>query len=112
MEPCRGHLPWGASCVAGRTLSGRASPTPAPPPPCRVVACPEPVGGWAQAPVTWGLVGWPEQASPRPEQRHGRPCVFILLSTNGIFSNGDWEMDLVFKKDVDFDDKAQGKYIP
>lgn len=30
MEPCRGHLPWGASCVAGRTLSGRASPTPAP----------------------------------------------------------------------------------
>lgn len=25
------------------------------------------------------------------------PCVFIL-SINGIFSNGDWEMDLVFKK--------------
>ena len=53
-----------------------------------------------------------EQALPCPEEHRERPCVFILLSRNGIFSNGDWEMDLVFKKDMDFDDKAQWKYIP
>lgn len=132
MEPCRGHIPLGASWVAGRTLSGRVSPAPAFPPcvewslilsqsegglrpPSRGVWS----GGHALAfsfhvtgNVRRGASPAPEQASPHPEEHHERPCVFILRSINGIFSNGDWEMDLVFKKDVDFDDKTQGKYIP
>ena len=42
-----------------------------------------------------------------------RGPVFLFFSLEMVFfSNGDWEMDLVFKKDMDFDDKAQWKYIP
>lgn len=41
------------------------------------------------------LVSPPQQVLPRTTSVS--PCVFIL-SINGIFSNGDWEMDLVFKK--------------
>lgn len=98
---------------------------------CRAVAHPEPVRGGSgphprglrpgcHAPGstphhrkgTWGCQPLPEPALLCPKEHHERPCVFILLSKNGIFSNGDWEMDLVFKKDTDFGDKAKWKYIP
>lgn len=90
---------------------------------CRVAARPEPVRARASAPLpqqglAWlgcagvsfaqnegGLVGCcpcPEQALAHSEKHLVSPCVFILVSLNGIFSNGDWEMDLVFKKKCGF----------
>ena len=49
----------------------------------------------------------PQQSPAHSEKTSVSPCIFILISINGIFSNGDWEMDLVFKKYVDFGDKVQ-----
>lgn len=45
--------------------------------------------------------GRPPQAGAAAHGTSKSPCVFIL-SINGIFSNGDWEMDLVFKKKCGF----------
>lgn len=62
--------------------------------------------GSGLVPVRWHfhIAGrGPRGASPPSRLAHtrktsGRHCVFILLSINGMFSNGEWEMDLVFKK--------------
>lgn len=49
----------------------------------------------------------PQQSPAHSEKTSVSPCIFILLSIDGIFSNGGWEMDLVFKKYVDFGYKVQ-----
>lgn len=91
---------WGATC--------RDSQVQAPALPLwRVLLVPSPLrAASGLVPMRWHFPHGREGPSwCRPPRRlaharktSGRPCVFMLLSTNGIFSNGEWEMDLVLKK--------------